>query len=271
MPELPEVEFAGRRLRGWLVGRLIASVEATAGSPLRDLTPAALASGLIGRRVVAVRRHGKQLFLDLDDGHVWLCHLGMTGKFVRRAPGEAERAGTRARLGFADGGPAIDFVDPRRFGRLRLLGAAAAAAHPEVARLGPDALDLAAAPTDFAARVGRGRAPIKVALLDQRRLAGVGNIYACEALHDAGVNPWTPAGDLTGPRLEALARAVEATMRASLARETDDEITYLQQAKATNPFRVYGRAGEDCPCCGERVSRAEQAGRGTFWTPTTQP
>lgn len=269
MPELPEVEFAARHLRRWLVGRRVVGVAAQAGTPLRDLTPDALAAGLRGRVPTGVRRHGKQMFVDLDDGAVWAVHLGMTGKFVRRGLGEEPRAGSRVQLRLEDADFALDFVDPRRFGRLRLFAAGADAA-AEIARLGPDALDLCADPPTFAARLGAAKSPIKVALMDQARLAGVGNIYACEGLHDAGIDPWARGCDLPVAALATLATSVREAMVASLERETDDEITYLQAAKAQNPFRVYGRLGLGCTCCGATVERGVQQGRATFWTPDRQ-
>ncbi len=269
MPELPEVEFAARHLRRWLVGRRVVGVVAQPGTPLRDLTPEALAFGLRGRVATGVRRHGKQMFVDLDDGAVWAVHLGMTGKFVRRATDEEPRAGSRVQVRLADADYALDFVDPRRFGRLRLFASGAEAA-AEIARLGPDALELCADPPAFAARLGAAKPAIKVALMDQARLAGVGNIYACEGLHDAGVDPWARACDLPTKALEALAVGVREAMLQSLERETDDEITYLQAAKARNPFRVYGRLGLGCTCCGAPVERGVQQGRATFWTPDRQ-
>lgn len=272
MPELPEVEFCARRLRDWAVRRRIVAVHALPGPPLRDVTPAALEVGLRGRRVVGVDRRGKQLFVRLEGDLVLLAHLGMTGKFIRTAPRAPARPGERARLTLDDDA-ALAFVDPRRFGRLRLLPAADAARHPEVARLGPDALELCARPGGLRRalrRRGRGRRPIKVALMDQSVLAGVGNIYACEALFAARIDPSAPVATLSDAALDALAGHLVDCIEASLARERDDEITYLQEARATNPFRVYGRAGEPCPMCGRPLERTLQAGRGTFWCPRCQ-
>ncbi len=161
MPELPEVEFCARRLRAWLVGQRIERVVAQPGKPLRDIDPATLAQQLTGRVPTAVRRRGKQLLLDLDDGQVFLVHLGMTGKFLPDEP--TPRPGTRVQL-HLDGGTRLDYVDMRRFGRLRVLPPGAS--HPELDRLGPDALELARDPVAFAAAVGRTGREIKVALME---------------------------------------------------------------------------------------------------------
>lgn len=265
MPELPEVEFCARRLRAWLVGRRIERATARPGAPLRDITPAQLAAGLTGRTPTAVRRRGKQLLLDLDDGQVFLVHLGMTGKFVPDEP--TPRPGTRAELHLEDG-TRLDFVDMRRFGRLRLL--VPGASHRELDRLGPDALELARDPGAFSAVFGRTSREIKVALMDQSLLAGVGNIYAAEALHEARIDPRAPASKLRASELHALGSALVAAFEASLARERGAEIVYLPEAEADNPFRIYGREGEPCPECGAPIARFDQAGRSTFWVPTWQ-
>jgi formamidopyrimidine-DNA glycosylase len=118
----------------------------------------------------------------------------------------------------------------------------------------------------------RGRRPVKVALMDQSALAGVGNIYASEALFGARIHPSTPAGDLTEAQADALARQMLAVMQASLEREQDDEIAYLHSGEAVeNPFRVYGHEGEPCPACGAPIAREVHAGRSTFWCPRCQP
>lgn len=269
MPELPEVEFCARRLRDWAVGRRIGAVWAAPGKPLRDISPAALAAGLRDRRVEGVARLGKQLFVRLDAERVLLAHLGMTGKFVRLEPASPPRAGERVRLDLDDGS-ALAFVDPRRFGRLRLLAEAEARRHPEVAKLGEDALELCARPRALGA-VLRGRRPVKVALMDQTVLAGVGNIYASEALFAARISPDAPASSLTPAQVDALAHHLRACMLESIEREQDAEIAYLHEADSANPFRVYGRAGEPCPVCGEPIRRTVHAGRGTFSCPRCQP
>lgn len=268
MPELPEVEFAARRLRAWAIGRAIARVDAEPGRPLCDVEPDVLDAALAGRAVTAVRRHGKQLFIDFDDGHVLTSHLGMTGKWLRLPEHAPPREGTRLQI-VLDDGHRLDHIDPRRLGRLRLL--ARGERHPELDRLGPDALEACARPGALAEAVGWSRREIKVALMDQESLAGVGNIYAAEALHAAGISPFRPAADLKPAEFERLAAAIVDAMQQSLARERDDEIRYLQDRDATNPFRVYGRTDAPCPTCGVAIIRAVQQGRSTFYCPVCQP
>jgi formamidopyrimidine-DNA glycosylase len=268
VPELPEVEFCARRLREWATGRRVVDAQAQPGKPLRDLTPEAFAAGLRGRRVERIDRRGKQLFVHLDADTTLLAHLGMTGKFVRVDRDAEPRAGERARLALDDG-HTLSFVDPRRFGRLRLLPTADVPRHPEIACLGEDALDVCARPGALAG-VLRGRRPIKVALMDQSVLAGVGNIYASEALFAAGIPPDAPAGSLAAAQVDALAHHLRACMVDSLEREKDSEIAYLHEGDAENPFRIYGRKGEPCPVCGEPIRRAEHAGRGTYYCPRCQ-
>lgn len=252
MPELPEVEFCGRRLRAQAVGRRILAV---VGHPLP----------VVGRQVVAVRRVGKQLVVDLDVGHL-LLHLGMTGKVLHRRVGDEVRSATRAQLTLDDG-HRLDFVDPRRFGKLAAVDGVTLAS--VLARLGPDVLEITGDPPALAARFRGCRQAIKVALLDQARIAGAGNIYAAEALFLAGVHPLTPAGDLGAAAWVALAAGLEKTMRDSLARETGEEIIYLQEG-APSPFFVYAREGEACMRCGTPIVRTAQQGRSTFWCPSCQ-
>lgn len=273
MPELPEVEFCARRLREWVQGERIERVWVDAGSPLRSPAKAEFMAGLTGRRIEAVRRIGKQIFIDVhrpEDDAVLFVHLGMTGKFIKRRAGQRVRPATRMKLWFANG-LRLDYVDPRRFGHLHLVPAEAVPTHPVMLRLGPDALAICQSPGGLAAAVGNTRRAIKVALMDQQRLAGVGNIYAAEALFLAGVDPWTPANTLAPAQWDAIAAGVIESMTESLARERDDEIRYLQDREAQNPFLVYGRAGAACGRCGASIQRAVQAQRATFWCPGCQP
>lgn len=270
MPELPEVEFCARFLRRVAVGRTVIAAGATPGSPLRGgLDPARFSAGLAGRQVTAVDRQGKQLWLRLDGPEVLLVHLGMTGKWVL-GEGNQARPGRRAWLQLDDG-HRLDYLDPRRFGRLHLLSAAEAAVHPEVADLGPDALELAERPGGLHRALNGTRRTIKEVLMDQRRIAGVGNIYAVEALFEVGLHPETPANQVSLAQADALAVALGQVMRASLERETAGEITYLHEAQSENPFTVYGRAGEPCRACATPIVRTVRQGRSTFFCPRCQP
>lgn len=269
MPELPEVEFCARLLRRAAVGRVVLDAGALPGTPLRGgLDPARFSKGLDGRRIRAVERRGKQIWLRLDGPDLLLIHLGMTGKWVV-GEGARARPGSRVWLRLDDGSR-LDCLDPRRFGRIHLLSEAEALTHPEVAHLGPDALTLADAPEILFRALAGTRRPVKEALMDQHRIAGVGNIYAAEALFEARIHPQTPCAQLDADACRRLALAVVGVMHASLARETAEEITYLHEAQSSNPFAVYGRTGQPCLRCGCSIGRIVQQQRSTFFCPTCQ-
>ncbi|BDG09460.1 bifunctional DNA-formamidopyrimidine glycosylase/DNA-(apurinic or apyrimidinic site) lyase [Anaeromyxobacter paludicola] len=277
MPELPEVEIAARNLRRWTRGRRIEAVETDprAARVFRPGAPEAFAAALAGRRITRVDRHGKQLLLTLDAAAKAgplgvLAHLGMTGKWLRRRPGEEPPSHSRARLRL-DTGAVLHFRDPRLFGRLRLVPGARFDAVPELSALGPDPLRDGVDPAALGAALSRSRRPVKVALLDQSLLAGVGNIYASEALFRARIDPRRAARDLTPAEVRRLAGAVVAAMEESLRRQEGPEITYVEEPGAENPFLVYGKAGEPCPRCRRaRIVRAVQAQRSTFYCPRCQ-
>ncbi len=275
MPELPEVEIAARNLRRWAEGRRIEAAEAepSARRLFRPASPRTFAAALAGARVAGVDRRGKQLLLTLEaaGGALGvLSHLGMTGKWVRRAGGEPGPSHSRARLRLEDGA-VLHYRDPRLFGRLRLVPGARFGEVPEVAALGPDPLLDGVDPERFQARLARIGRPVKVALLDQGLLAGVGNIQASESLFRARLDPRRRARSLSRAEVGRLARAVEASVREAIEREEGPEPTYVEEPGAENPFRVYGREGEPCPRCRRgRIRRAVQAQRSTYWCPRCQ-
>jgi formamidopyrimidine-DNA glycosylase len=274
MPELPEVEVAARNLRRWAQGRRVGGVEAEPSPVLRPGTPKALAAAIAGARVEVVDRVGKNLLLTLGRGRgrvgLW-SHLGMTGKWLRRARGTPAPRFSRVRLAL-EGGAVLHYADMRLFGRLRVIPDAAFAGVPELAALGPDPLKDGVDAGRLQERLARLRLPIKVALLDQRLIAGVGNIQASEACFRARVDPRRPASSLTPAEVARLARAVLASIRYTLARFRDDgadgdaDIAYVEEPKTPNPFRVYGRAGARCPRGRPGIiRRIVQAGRATFF------
>jgi formamidopyrimidine-DNA glycosylase len=275
MPELPEVEIAARNLRRWAEGRRIEAAEAepSARRLFRPASPRAFAAALAGARVARVDRKGKQLLLTLEaaGGSLGLIsHLGMTGKWVRRAGGEPGPPHSRARLRLEDGA-VLHYRDPRLFGRLRLVPGARFGEVPEVAALGPDPLQDGVDPSRLAARLARIRRPVKVALLDQGLLAGVGNILASESLFRARIDPRRRASSLSRAEAGRLARAVEAAVRETIEREDSPEVAYVEEPGAENPFRVYAREGEPCPRCRSgRIRRTVQAQRSTYWCPRCQ-
>jgi formamidopyrimidine-DNA glycosylase len=274
LPELPEVETVRRHLERHVVGRAIASV-ATSGKALRRAVPPALARRTRGRTIVAVRRHGKFLLLDLDDGASIVAHLGMTGAFLfRPAPGTARDAApapgphVHARFAFADGS-ALWYEDARRFGLIdwaapgraqERLGPAGGGVDPMSERLdGPRLRQLFA----------RCHGPIKPLLLDQKRIAGIGNIYACEALHRAAIGPRRAAHTLSADERERLAREIHAVLDRAVEhrgttfsnfRDLDD-----RPGAYASELLVYDREGEPCPRCGRLIRRLVQGGRSTFY------
>ncbi|GEJ59519.1 bifunctional DNA-formamidopyrimidine glycosylase/DNA-(apurinic or apyrimidinic site) lyase [Anaeromyxobacter diazotrophicus] len=275
MPELPEVEIAARNLRAWTLGRrvLSAGAEEKARRIFRPGRPRAFTAALAGRSVGEVRRIGKQLLIRLEGGKAplgLLSHLGMTGKWLRRERGEAPPSHSRAQLELDDG-TTLHYRDPRLFGRLRLVPGADFDAVPELAALGPDPLDDGIDAGWLASAFARRRVPVKVALLDQKLLPGVGNIQASEALFRARLDPRRRADALTRAEVKRLAEAVRASIEETIAREAGPEPHYVEEPGSENPFLVYGRAGERCPRCRrEKIARAVQAQRSTFFCPRCQ-
>jgi formamidopyrimidine-DNA glycosylase len=275
MPELPEVEIAARNLRRWASGRRVERAEADprAARIFRPASPADFARGIAGARVSGVERRGKQLLVTLSaaGGPLGLLsHLGMTGKWLRREPGETAPDHSRARL-HLDDGAVLHYRDPRLFGRLRIVPGARFGELPELAALGPDPLRDGVDADRLAACLRRTRRAVKVAMLDQRILPGVGNIQASEALFVARIGPRRRASALSRDEVRRLARAVVASVRRAIAREDGPEIAYVEEPGSENPFRVYAREGERCPRCRQaRIRRIVQAQRSTYFCPRCQ-
>ena len=273
MPELPEVETIVRGLQPRLRGRRIESVW-WSGQALhlrRKVDLRGLRAVAVGHAITGVRRLGKFILLAVDgapDNGV-LIHLGMTGR-VRVEPAAGARAPhTHVAFGLA-GGDELRFADARRFGWVepgRPFSASAA-----LARVGPDPLTALDAPTLAAALAG-ARAPIKAFLLDQKRVAGLGNIYVAEALYRAGIHPAAPARRVRGRAAELLA-AIRAVLEGGIARRGTTLRDYVdadgRSGDNAAALLVYGRAGETCRRCGTGIKRRVDAGRSTFFCPGCQ-
>jgi len=289
VPELPEVEVTRRRIAPLLCGREIEAVTAAPTSGFFLTPPATLRRRLVGRRVLALARRGKYLVGELDDGSRLLLHLGMTGQLLaasaasprlhrvqdRHSPaGAPTPAGdgehVHLRLRFRDGGEEVRFRDPRRFGRVQWLPAGAGS--PRLARLGVDALD--ATPEQLRAALARRRAPIKALLLDQSLLAGVGNIYADEALFAAGLRPLRPGAGLSRRAITTLLGGLQRILRASIAHGGTSISDFVAPDGSDGAFvselRVYGRAGLPCFACGAAIQRLVIAGRSSHFCPRCQ-
>ena len=250
MPELPEVEAAVRLLRAATRGRTIVRARVMHRSLGARLTPARLRS-LAGSRVADVERRGKHQFLRLDDGRALHAHFRMTGDWVVDRSGATPPRFARAVLELDDGAR-VWLVDPRALATLDVRDSVADAG----LRLGPDATDRALRATQLARTLATRRAAIKPALLDQRVIAGVGNIYAAEALWRARIDPRASSSSLTVGELARLLVAIRDVMRRALA--------------GSARFAVYGREGEPCRRCRAPIARIVQAGRSTYFCPRCQ-
>ncbi len=267
MPELPEVEIARQNLERWLRGRKVIAAEAEKtrifrGSRRQDFT--ALRGGLLESY-----RKGKYLLLTFEGGRGVLAHLGMTGKFVRRAAGQRELY-SRARL-LLDDDSVIHFTDPRMFGRLQPARSDRLRSLPAIRQLGLDPVTDPLTPSQLRQALGSSRQPIKVALLDQSRIAGLGNIHAAEALFRARIHPSRKPQSLKPPEWTKLCRSIHQAIRFALDRQDGEDIEYVEEPGTENPFLIYGRAGEKCRRCGTPIRSFVQAGRTTYFCPKDQP
>jgi len=288
MPELPEVETVMRGLKPVLEGRRIESV-ALKREGLRFPFPAGFAARLAGRRVTNLWRRAKYILAGLDSGEILLVHLGMTGRFtvftgcVTRNLGEFyfETAAAEAGEGphdhvmlALDDGTRLVYTDPRRFGIMDLFPEAEASSHKLLAAIGVEPLGNAFSAAYLADRFRGKAAPLKSALLDQHIVAGLGNIYVCEALHRAGLSPRRKARTLVrksshDPRLEELVRHIRAVLAEAIAAggSTLQDFAHTDGASGAfqQQFLVYDREGQPCTRCGSPIERLVQSGRSTFY------
>ena len=281
MPELPEVETVMRGLAAVLEGRVIRAAS-VARAGLRWPFPAGLAERLAGARVEGFRRRGKYMLMRLSGGDSVLVHLGMSGRMVARrpadGPGEAPAAHEHMALETAEG-VRVGFVDPRRFGCVDLLPTGKEHEHRLLAGLGPEPLEPAFTPAVLLAALRGRRTPLKAALLDQKVVAGLGNIYVSEALFRARLSPLREASSVTAEDAERLVPAIRAVLEESIEAggsslrdyvRADGGIGFFQER-----FKVYGRGGEPCEECPgpphcPGISRTVQAGRSSFHCPRLQ-
>ena len=291
MPELPEVETVRRGLEPAMVGARIAKVELRRGD-IRFPFPPRFRERLAGQRIAALARRAKYLLFQLDGGETLIAHLGMSGSFridaaATTTPGAFHRERSKDPKHdhvalHLDNGSIVTYNDPRRFGFMDLIRSEALETHPRLSGLGDEPL----APQFDASRLAKlfagSRAPLKAALLDQKRIAGLGNIYVCEALFRARLSPFRPAGILADARgvptraAAALVKAIRAVLEEAIEaggstlrdhRRADGELGYFQHA-----FVVYDREGSPCPRprCRGTIARIAQSGRSTFWCPVCQ-
>ena len=290
MPELPEVETVRLGLMPALKGRIFARVNAKRAD-LRIAFPEDFARRLTGRRVLALSRRAKYLLAHLDNGQTLIVHLGMSGRLTIHGPDARVRPGgfhhKTADDGSGEGkhdhvvfetdeGTRIVFTDHRRFGLMTIADTDALSSHALFAGLGPEPLDESFTPAFLSAALKGKRTPIKSALLDQRVVAGLGNIYVCEALFRARISPKRLAASVAGTRAGRLVPAIKTVLEAAIKAggsslrdyaKADGELGYFQ-----HHFAVYDREGAPCPAkdCGGKIKRIVQSGRSTYYCPSCQ-
>jgi formamidopyrimidine-DNA glycosylase len=278
MPELPEVETVMQGLRLRLEGRVL--LRAVARRPdMRWPLPPGLVMRLTGARVTSFRRRAKYILMRLDSGWSVLLHLGMSGRMVVERVGRNEITLHEHIELETDDGWRVGFVDPRRFGSVDLIETNREDSHRLLAGLGPEPLGDGFSVPLLDAALARKKTPIKAALLDQKVVAGLGNIYVCEALFRAGISAQRLAASVPGVRSKRLVPAIKQTLTEAIAAggsslrdytQPSGELGYFQHA-----WKVYGREGAPCPGCPGRpncagVRRIVQAGRSTFYCPRKQ-
>jgi formamidopyrimidine-DNA glycosylase len=265
MPELPEVETIRRQLAPYVEGRTFERVKVLDPRWTRPDSPARVERELRGAAVERLERSGKYLVWRLSEDRHLLMHLRMTGNLL--VDPTVEPVHTRVRFQL-DGGRRLVYVDPRRFGTGHLIHGIAACDGYFESRIGVEPFTPAFT-TEHLFRLTRGRrAPIKAFILDQRRIAGVGNIYADEALFRAGIHPLRPAGRLTRSQLDRLRIGIEDSLQAGIDAKgaSIDDFRHIDGARGSfqDRFLIHRRAGEPCPRCGTLVRKIVAAGRGTY-------
>ncbi len=273
MPELPEVETIRGQLDAELRGARIAGCEVLLPRLVTHPSPVGYRRGLKGRGIAEVRRRGKYLILELEGERDLIMHLGMTGSFILAEPGEERPRHTHLVYHLEDGRDLL-YVDPRTFGETALVPRGDYRPLRGLHYMGPEPLDEGFT-SDSLANALQGKCRVKSALLDQSRIAGIGNIYADEMLHRAGIHPMRRLDELTPEDLERLHRSMLEVLREAISRGGSSVSDYVDLRGARGGFqdahRVYRRAGERCPSCGEIICRERVAGRSSYYCPGCQP
>lgn len=264
MPELPEVETIVRDLARSILGKTIETADVRLSK--MAVAPAGLEfrREVAGERIGAIGRRGKYAVIELVSGRRLVTSLRMTGRLVLACPDRAEDPGTHVVLRFSDGDQ-LRFADVRTFGRMRLVEAG----DQWDRELGVEPLSSGFTQEGFIGMLAGRKTPVKVLLLDQRRIAGIGNIYACEALWEARIRPSRPARALTKSAISRLRHAIADVLRRAIARRGSSVDDYVDggglQGSFQNDLAVYGRLGGRCPRCDSPIVRTVLAGRGTWW------
>jgi formamidopyrimidine-DNA glycosylase len=273
MPELPEVETIRLALEPHLVGRRLEHVEISDSRLVRPFEPDAVSAELEAELIVALERRGKYLIMRFESGRALLIHLRMTGSLRHAAPGSLAEDPHRRAVVRLDDGSDVAYRDVRRFGTWHLLEPQEL--DPYLAqRLGREPLERTFTARRLGERLAGRRAPVKAALLDQRTVAGLGNIYVDEALWRARIHPLRPARTVGTDELARLTRAIKDALKAGIARQGASLRDYStpdgRRGRMQEEFRVYGREGEPCTRCGTPIDKIRAGGRGTWYCPNCQ-
>jgi formamidopyrimidine-DNA glycosylase len=273
VPELPEVETIRQRLAPSVEDRRIEEVEILDTRLTRPHEPAQVAAELAGSKISALERRGKYLVFRLSDGRALLVHLRMTGSFAAAPSGALHADSHRRAVIKLDNASDVAYRDVRRFGTWLLLDADEVEPYLGV-KNGPEPLGDSFTPRFLRERFANRRAPVKAALLDQRTVAGLGNIYADEALWSARIHPHRPAGELEPNEIRRIHNGVRRALERGIARQGATLRDYRTPEGGSgtmqHEFKVYGRDGEPCPRCGTPIEKTRAAGRGTWFCPRCQ-
>jgi len=271
MPELPEVETIKNELMPHVIGRRVAGVTLGWEGIVKKSSPEDFCDRLVGQGVTWISRRGKYLIFSLSSGQALVIHLKMTGSLLLNHASDEPDKHIRAVL-HLDNNYQIRFRDPRKFGVMWLVEDASRV----VGKLGPEPLDVNFTPQALAERLAKRKAPIKPLLLDQNFIAGIGNMYADEALYDAGIHPLRPAASLSQKEIAGLHKAIQQVLRAAIGNKGASVENYFRPGgelgTAHFKFRVaHGLGGEFCPRCGTPIERIVVRNRGTYFCPKCQP
>ncbi len=269
MPELPEVETIRRELEGTVTGRRITSFELFWPKTLRGIGPDVFSALICGQRITGLHRRGKYLIFELCSGQRFSFHLKMTGSLLA-AKLDSPPPYTRALIGL-DSGVSLFFTDPRKFGRIDVVGQK----NSHLDRLGPEPLEPGFTPEILAAVLSGRKTPVKSVLLNQELIAGIGNMYADEALFLARIHPGRPSLTLTGPETARLHASIQSVLNSAIDRKGATVSNYTrpggEPGRAQEAFNVAHGRGKNCPECSQPVERILVGQRGTYFCPSCQP
>ena len=272
MPEMPEIETLARKLRKKLVGKRIAHISLS-GLPLRKPIAGSFAGIIRGRTIRKILRRGKYLIVELAPKAFWLIHLGMSGRILYHTVSEAGTKHTHARIRFSDS-TELEYRDPRRFGLIAVYEVLRLDQIPEVRSLGKDPLTSGFDGKWLGSQLHESRQEIKSFLLDQRKVAGLGNIYVCESLFLAGIHPQRRCCTLASEEIERLAHAIRKVLRSSIRRRGTSFSDFVDSegnpGENQNYLMVFQKDGEACIRCGTPVRRILQGNRSSFYCSNCQ-